>query len=90
MRSPSSIAAFLPVVLLSLCGLISAQTSTTSLRGTITDQKGAVVTGATVTISDAATGFSREAQTDNEGVYQFLQLRPATYTVTVRAAGFPP
>lgn len=88
MRSASSIAAFLPVVLLSFCGLISAQTSTTSLRGTITDQKGAVVTGATVTISDAATGFAREAQTDNQGVYQFAQLPPATYTVTVSAAGF--
>ncbi len=88
MRSASSIAAFIPLVLLSFCGLISAQTSTTSLRGTITDQKGGVVTGATVTISDAATGFAREAQTDNQGVYQFAQLPPATYTVTVSAAGF--
>ena len=65
-----------------------AQSSTTSLRGMVSDPVGAVLPGAKVTISNPQTGFSRTATTDNQGVYQFLQLPPATYAVTVSAAGF--
>ena len=61
------------------------QSATTSLRGTITDAKGAVVTGATVTLNNRATGFSRTTKTDDQGVYQFLELPPATYVMTVTA-----
>jgi len=68
--------------------MIFAQTSTTSLRGTVTDPKGAVVPKAGVTLNDASTGFSRRTTTDDQGVYQFLQIPPATYSVTVEAAGF--
>jgi hypothetical protein len=65
-----------------------AQTSTTSLRGTIVDPKGAVVPGAEVAISNSATGFSRTIKTDGQGFYQFLEVPPATYTFTLKAAGF--
>jgi hypothetical protein len=64
------------------------QTSTTSLRGTISDSKGAVLPGATVTIIDASTGFTRSAATDSQGAYQFLQIPPATYSLTATARGF--
>ena len=64
------------------------QTSTTALRGTVTDPKGAVVAGASVTLQDPATGFARSTMTDGQGVYQFLQLPPATYVLTVSAKGF--
>src|SRR4029077_19505384 len=65
-----------------------AQSATTSLRGTVSDTKGLVVAGATVTLSNAATRFSRSTKTDGQGVYQFLELPPASYLLTVEAAGF--
>lgn len=64
------------------------QSAVTTLRGTVFDPKGAVVPGATVTINNPATGFTHSAQTDAQGNYQFLQLPPATYVLTVAAPGF--
>jgi Carboxypeptidase regulatory-like domain len=71
-----------------LSALVAAQTATTSLRGTIYDAKGAVVAGASVTITDPSTGFSQRAKTDGQGNYQFLELPPATYDLAVNAVGF--
>ncbi|HEV3510352.1 MAG TPA: carboxypeptidase-like regulatory domain-containing protein, partial [Candidatus Sulfotelmatobacter sp.] len=71
-----------------LCSLALAQSATTSVHGTISDAKGAVVTGATVTINDPATGLSRTVTTGSQGEYQFLELPPATYVLTVKATGF--
>jgi len=68
--------------------LLSAQVATTSLRGTVFDEKGAVVNGATVTISNPATGFSRTTTTSAQGEYQFPQLAPANYELTTTAHGF--
>jgi hypothetical protein len=67
---------------------VIAQTATTSLRGTIYDAKGAVVSGATVTITNPATGFTRTIKSDGQGNYQFLELPPAKYDVAVSASGF--
>ena len=66
----------------------SAQSATSSLRGTITDSKGLVVAGATATLTNGATGFSRTTTTNDQGVYQFLEVPPADYVLTVTAAGF--
>ncbi|HET9410116.1 MAG TPA: TonB-dependent receptor [Candidatus Sulfotelmatobacter sp.] len=68
--------------------LVSAQTATTSLRGTITDAKGAIVQGAAVTLTNPATGFTRTTKSGTDGVYQFVELPPATYTLTVAVPGF--
>ena len=65
-----------------------AQSATTSLHGTISDSKGLVVAGATVTLNNPATGFSRTVKTDDQGSYQFLEVPPSTYIMTVTAAGF--
>lgn len=65
-----------------------AQTGTSSLRGTITDPNGASVSGATVTITSATIGVALTTKTDKDGSYQFLEVRPSTYTVTVTATGF--
>ena len=64
------------------------QSGTTSLRGILTDAKGALLSGATVTLSDRQTGFARTVKSDREGVYQFLQIPPATYTASASASGF--
>jgi hypothetical protein len=76
------------ISVLSLGTLAAAQSATTSLHGTISDAKGLVVAGATVTINNPATGFSRTVKTDDQGSYQFLEVPPSTYVMTVTAAGF--
>ena len=75
-------------LLLSLLGPLAIAQSTTSLHGVISDPKGALLPGATVKISDLRTGFARTVTSGPDGVYQFLQIPPALYTVTVVAAGF--
>lgn len=67
---------------------VSAQTATTSLRGTVEDPNGAVIAGATVTLSNPQSGYTRNTTTDPRGNYQFLQVPPATYRLTVDAPGF--
>ncbi len=57
------------------------------ISGSVNDQTGAVVTGATVTLSDGA-GLSKTAITDDKGTYAFKGLSSGTYSVTVTAAGF--
>ncbi|MGC1448506.1 MAG: carboxypeptidase-like regulatory domain-containing protein [Candidatus Sulfotelmatobacter sp.] len=65
-----------------------AQSATTSLRGTISDAKGAVLAGATVTLNNPETGFARTVKTDDQGTYQFLEVPPSTYLMTVTSSGF--
>ncbi|HET8668001.1 MAG TPA: carboxypeptidase-like regulatory domain-containing protein, partial [Terriglobales bacterium] len=65
-----------------------AQQSTTSVHGTITDPKNAVVPNANVTIANTSTGFTRTTRSDSQGVYQFLQIPPGTYMIDARATGF--
>ena|SRR2546422_6918777 len=88
MRSSSQAVAVLIGLFLACTLLLSAQTATTSLRGTVTDPKGAIVQGATVTLTNPATGFTRTTKSGSDGVYQFLEVPPATYTLTVTAPGF--
>lgn len=59
-----------------------------SLEGTVTDKSGAVVAGATVTITDEATGVSHTAVTGPSGFYRITGLPPGTYRVDVEAASF--
>ncbi len=73
---------------LALSTLLLAQTATTSLHGTVFDPKGAVVAGATVSITDPSTGFHRTTKSDSQGGYQFIELPPAKYDITVDAPGF--
>jgi hypothetical protein len=88
MQSASRSFASLLVFILTFSAILLPQSAVTSLHGTVFDPKGAVVPGATVTINNPATGFSRSTQTDAQGGYQFVQLPPATYVVTTAAAGF--
>lgn len=88
MRSGSRVLTVLFVLFLLIPSLNWAQTATSSVRGVVSDPKGAVLAGATVTITDPQTGFSRTAQTNGQGEYQFLQMPPATYVITAQAAGF--
>jgi hypothetical protein len=61
---------------------------TGQIAGRVTDSSGAVVTGASVTIVEVATGFSRNTTTGEAGQYVFPNLRPAAYELTAEASGF--
>lgn len=65
-----------------------AQETTATISGRVTDQNGAAVSGAQVTVADAERGFQRIFQTNEEGVYNAPQLPVGTYIVTVENAGF--
>ena len=65
-----------------------AQTDTGSIVGTVRDATGAVVVGAKVDITDAATGVIRSFVTNNDGGYQALQLIPGVYSVKASSAGY--
>lgn len=78
----------LSALLLIACALtIGAQQSTGSLKGTITDQLGALVVDATVVIKNGKNS-ERTATTDANGVYEFRSLPPGRYDLTITAAGF--
>jgi Carboxypeptidase regulatory-like domain len=88
MRLATRVFTLLVVFLIAFGVFAGAQTGTTSIRGTVTDAKGAVVQGATVTVINTQTGFTRTSKSNDQGAYQFLELPPATYTVETTAAGF--
>jgi hypothetical protein len=80
------------LLLFAFCVFPSAfgQSSSATLSGTVEDQNGAVVPGATVTAENKATGLKRQATTNDEGQFTIPLLPPSTYTVTAQAQGFSP
>ena len=68
--------------------IASAQTTSTSILGTVTDPTGAVITTAKVTATQVATGLKRSELTSSTGDYNFPLLDPGEYEVTVEMAGF--
>jgi uncharacterized surface anchored protein len=67
------------------CGIsVQAQVTTGTVRGVVKDQSGAVVPGATVTITDPNTKISQTAQSGGGGDYQFSNLSVGTYTIIVQ------
>jgi hypothetical protein len=79
---PVLITAALPV------SLHSQAAGTASVQGTITDQTGAAVPGATVTLTQTATGLSRTSTSDNAGVYAMPNVAVGPYRLSVTAQGF--
>ena len=68
----------------------SAQVLYGSIVGTLTDQTGAVVPKAQVTVTNTSTGLSRQATTDDAGYYSIPNLPEGTYDLSVTASGFKP
>ncbi|HLJ50283.1 MAG TPA: carboxypeptidase regulatory-like domain-containing protein [Bryobacteraceae bacterium] len=69
---------------------VRAQAPTGIITGTVTDESGAVIPNATVTITNKGTGFNRTATTNNEGLYSAPALSAGDYDVRVEATGFRP
>ena len=65
-----------------------AQNSTADILGNITDPSGAMIPGATVILTDNGTQQVRNQTTDNSGAFDFTNLNPSVYTLTVKASGF--
>src|SRR5580698_1229496 len=61
-----------------------------TIYGTITDSTGAIVPGATVTITNPVSGYSRSATSDHEGHYQFTNLPFNPYHLAMSVTGFSP
>src|SRR5438309_4104378 len=58
-----------------------------TIRGTVTDSSGAVVTNANVTVLDVQTGATRQTATNSHGEYQMFGLRSGNYKVTITVSG---
>ena len=67
---------------------VDAQALYGSLVGNVVDETGAVVPGATVTITQRETNQTREQSTPENGAYSFPNLAPGTYDVVVTLTGF--
>jgi hypothetical protein len=78
------------VLLLALCsvGVAYGQTDTARLQGTVTDQNGSVVVGATVTVTNNATGQQTAVETNEYGYYTVPGLPASSYHVEVSQKGF--
>ena len=76
------------VVLLLLCLPAFSQGSFGRILGTVTDQSGGVVAGATVNVIDTERGVTRTLTTDDAGAYNAPNLTAGNYTVRVEAKGF--
>ena len=83
----SCITRILPL-LLTLSLLALAQGPSGEITGTVKDSSGAVMPGASVLLTNAATGAKRTVASNAAGVYGFPALPPGTYTVTVEHVGF--
>src|SRR5438477_7764328 len=71
-------------VLVSVASLPAfGQAITGTLRGTVTDPNGGVISGATVTAKHQGTGVSFPTTSNGEGLYVIPNLPPGNYTVTV-------
>src|ERR1700730_1804160 len=76
------------VLILLLCLPAFSQGNFGRILGTITDQSGAVIPDATVTVTDTQRGVTRALTTDAAGEYDAPSLTPGTYDVRVEAKGF--
>src|SRR3954470_960384 len=80
--------------LIALAGLLAARPAhaqvriTGAITGTVSDNSGAVVPGATVQLVDEGTRQTKDAVTNGQGVFQFPDLNSGRYTVTVTLQGF--
>ena len=85
---------FCGAVVLALCVFYSAaawgqaQFTTGSVQGDVLDEKGGSVAGASVEVKNLDTNYIRTESTNTDGRFQFLNLAPGHYTLTISKPGF--
>src|SRR5271156_4244344 len=87
MRSAITLSILLLTVVWSSAPL-QAQTATGSISGTVTDESGAVVPNAAVTVTNKATGAARNLTANAEGLFSAPALQAGDYEVKVEVQGF--
>ncbi|HWA93703.1 MAG TPA: TonB-dependent receptor [Terracidiphilus sp.] len=87
-RRGLAITALCTAIMLLFPALAAAQSGSAQIHGSLTDRTGAVLTGATVTVRDAATGQSSSVTTNSTGNYSITGLAPGRYTLRVNQSGF--
>ena len=80
--------ALLIAVMTAAFGLAQAQMTTGTVRGVVRDQNGALIDGAKIALANNANGEARTTQTSDAGSFEFTNLLPGAYTITVEANGF--
>lgn len=88
MRHRLNILLVTAVLLLVAAPAAFAQFDTATILGTVKDNTGAVVPGATVTLTAIETGISSTKTTDENGTFEFATVRIGRYRVTAELAGF--
>jgi hypothetical protein len=83
-----TIKVFLALVLLATGIPLTAQSVTGTITGSVTDPTGAVIPGATVKVTETATGVSHSAVSNTAGIFSFPELQPGVYSITANASGF--
>src|SRR5262245_35001763 len=73
---------------LAIPGVALAQVDRATLAGTIKDSGGAVIPGATVSVTNVATNVASQQQTTETGTYLFVNLIPGKYEIDVELSGF--
>ncbi|HEY0307404.1 MAG TPA: carboxypeptidase-like regulatory domain-containing protein, partial [Acidobacteriaceae bacterium] len=74
----------------SIAAFGQSQSINGSIRGVITDSTGAPIAGATVTVKNLDTGFTRQFKTNDSGIYVAPNLPLGTYAVLAESGGFAP
>ncbi len=81
-----SLPSFFILILFAVSGY--AQSGGSTVRGTVKDPNGNVVSGASVTLTDPEKNFTRTQPTNEDGAYVFNAIPPGTYRLDVTAPGF--
>jgi hypothetical protein len=76
------------VLAMGLVPYAHAQAGTADVLGTITDQTGAVIPGAQITLTNTGTGIVKKGTSDAKGEYIFTALQNGTYSIDVEMQGF--
>ncbi|MGA3372203.1 MAG: TonB-dependent receptor [Terracidiphilus sp.] len=78
----------LMILLLTLGGLPAFAQFLSGIEGTVKDANGALVAGATVTVTDTRLGIAKSETTNQAGYFRFDSIAASNYTVQIKAVGF--
>jgi hypothetical protein len=69
-------------------GLLPAQSTLSTIRGTVTDPSAALVPGVEITLTDTATNTTRTVVSGDTGNFELPNLKPGTYKLQAQLSGF--
>src|SRR5438045_9396232 len=88
--TPCSRAVAALIALVSLAGVSAAQTTTGTIRGTVTGAGGAPIASAQVVARNVSSGATRNALSNDAGAYAILALTPGAHHVNIRRLASAP